>query len=68
MSKRNPYAALIARGYTRSQLAEIFGVSLGAISHYIHGRKKVSAMRAVAIEIKTKGEITRRELRPDLFT
>ncbi len=66
--KRNAIADLLNRtGMTRSELAAQLGVTPSAISHYLSGRKSVSAARAVEVERSTRGRIRRRDLRPDLF-
>lgn len=46
-------------------LAEQIGVCVVLISQWANKRRSVPAARAVAIEIATGGEVTRRDLRPD---
>jgi len=55
------------RGRTQSELAERLGVTQGAVSHWVTGRARVPAEMARAIERITGGEVTRVDLRPDLF-
>lgn len=47
--------------------AEQVGVSPGLVSHWLTGRKKLTAEKAKAIEVATGGVVMRHELRPDLF-
>jgi len=47
--------------------ARLLGVSQGLVWQWLHGETKITAERAIDIETKTAGEITRQELRPDLF-
>jgi transcriptional regulator with XRE-family HTH domain len=43
------------------------GVSAGMVGHWIAGRHRITAERAIQIEAATDGAVTRAELRPDLF-
>jgi hypothetical protein len=43
------------------------GVSGGMVGHWIAGRHRITAERAIQIEAATDGAVTRAELRPDLF-
>lgn len=54
-------AAKAVGGVTR--LAEILKISRPAIYQW----KRVPAERVIAIEIATKGQVTRHQLRPDLY-
>lgn len=53
--------------YSQADLAGMIGVTQGAVSQWLLGNIKLSAERAIAIERATKGEVTREELRPDIF-
>ncbi|WP_346347716.1 transcriptional regulator [Acidithiobacillus acidisediminis] len=48
-------------------LAEALGVSNSMISQWKSGHRRVSPETAIRIEIATGGEITRQDLRPDIF-
>jgi DNA-binding transcriptional regulator YdaS (Cro superfamily) len=48
-------------------LAGAVGSSKAYISQIAHGHRRASAEMARDIEIKTNGEVTRDQLRPDLF-
>jgi len=48
-------------------LAALVGVSQAAVSKWRLGRK-ITAENAVGIEKATKGKVTRKDLRPDVFT
>jgi DNA-binding transcriptional regulator YdaS (Cro superfamily) len=50
-----------------TELARKLGVSKQLVSHWRRGRYRVSAEWCVEIERVTNGEITRLDLRPDLF-
>lgn len=43
------------------------GVSQGMVWQWLSGYRPIGAERAVEIEKRTRGEIKRHELRPDLF-
>lgn len=47
--------------------ARRLGVSQGLVWQWMEGRTKVTAERALQIEKHTDGEVTRHELRPDLY-
>ena len=59
---------LVAQQVPMSRFAETIGVTPGAVAHWFYDRKKVSPKNAVLIEKATAGAISRRDLRPDLFT
>jgi DNA-binding transcriptional regulator YdaS (Cro superfamily) len=48
-------------------LAQRMGVSQAAVSYWLTQAKTVPAERAVQIEAVTEGEVSRKELRPDLW-
>lgn len=48
-------------------LADALGCSQSLVSHWVNGRKTITAERAKQIEEATLGTILRHELRPDLF-
>lgn len=48
-------------------IAELLGVSQGLVSQWLSGKTKITAERAVQIEEATGREVTRQDLRPDLF-
>jgi len=48
-------------------LADVAGVRQQTISRMLRGATPISAEVAVGVEIATRGKITRRKLRPDLF-
>lgn len=47
--------------------ADQVGVSQGLVWQWLDGRTRITAERAIEIEDKTDGEITRHDLRPDLY-
>jgi DNA-binding transcriptional regulator YdaS (Cro superfamily) len=53
---------------TQDGFAEMIGVSQGAVWQWLNGRTKVSPKHFLEIERKTGGEVTREDLRPDLFS
>lgn len=55
----------IAGGQTK--LAKKVKVTQTAVSHWLTRNKRVPAERAVSIEKATGGQVTRRDLRPDLY-
>lgn len=56
-----------SKGWSLKRLADRLGVSVQLISHIENGRRQITAEKAVDWELRTGGEITRYELRPDLF-
>tara|TARA_R110000782_G_scaffold122048_2_gene213306 strand:+ start:570 stop:794 length:225 start_codon:yes stop_codon:yes gene_type:complete len=52
---------------TKIKMAKELDVTEGAVTHWVNGRKKPSAMHSLAIEKITKGTVTRYELRPDIY-
>jgi DNA-binding transcriptional regulator YdaS (Cro superfamily) len=52
---------------SETMLAEAIGVSKQAVNHWKLGRRPISPERCIAIERATAGEVTRGELRPDIF-
>lgn len=50
-----------------AKLAKRLGVSQGLVSHWITGRTRITAEKAILIEEKTGGTINRHDLRPDLW-
>jgi len=54
-------------GYSSERLARKLGISQSFAWRLLAKERKVSAGMAVKIEKRTKGEITRHDLRPDFF-
>lgn len=52
---------------SQEQFATFLGVSQGLVWQWIAGKTRITAERAKEIERKTGGEITRHDLRPDIF-
>lgn len=59
--------AITVCGGKRSTLARRLNVSSQSIELWLHEKNAISAERAMRIEYVTKGEVTRQELRPDLY-
>ena len=55
-------------GLTQTDFGRRIGVSQGMVWQWLNGYRPIGAERAVAIEKKTRGEIKRRHLRPDIFS
>jgi DNA-binding transcriptional regulator YdaS (Cro superfamily) len=53
---------------TQTALARRIGVGQNTISYWLYGAKAVPPKRAVQIEAVTNGGVTRKELRPDLWS
>lgn len=45
----------------------MLGVSQSLVTHWLNGRKAITAERALQIEQATGGAVKRAELRPDLW-
>lgn len=54
-------------GLSQRAFGERVGVSQGMVSQWLERRRPIAAHRAVEIEKKTKGELDRSQIRPDLF-
>ena len=52
---------------SQGAFARAVGVSQGMVSHWLLGKKRITAERARDIERATAGVIQRSELRPDVF-
>lgn len=52
---------------TQTALADALGVSQGLVHQWVHGITRITAERCKQIERVTVGQVTRHELRPDLF-
>lgn len=57
---------LLRRAISQGQFAAALGVTQPAVQHWLTGRLKISAERAMQIERLTHGEVRAAELRPDL--
>lgn len=53
--------------YGQKHLAELMDVTVGMVSHWVTGRVRITAERAVELEEATKGEIPKWGTRPDLW-
>lgn len=70
MRKKNPHFSRFLADYMggdRDLAARQLGVSLALIGHMSLGIRQVSVPVAQKIELATHGEITRYELRPDVY-
>lgn len=63
----NIQAYLRKHTLTQEDFAQKLGCSQGLIWQWINGRTRITAEWAKEIERKTKGEVPRHELRPDIF-
>jgi len=52
---------------TQTELARRIGATQGQVSHWVVGFKPVPPNRCIPIEKATEGQVTRYELRPDIF-
>lgn len=52
---------------SQAEFAKAIGVSQGLVSHWITGRSRVPAERVLTIEQATGGQVTRHDLREDLY-
>jgi DNA-binding transcriptional regulator YdaS (Cro superfamily) len=55
-------------GGTQQALADKAGLTQAGVHWLLSGRGKVSAETAIRIETATNGEVTRQDLRPDIFS
>jgi len=52
---------------SQEQFAKKVGVTQGAVWQWLSGETRITAERAVQIEQITDGQVSRHDLRPDLF-
>lgn len=52
---------------SQKDFGALVGVSPGMVWQWFNGHRPIGAERAVEIERRTKGEIRREDLRPDLY-
>ena len=60
-------AYLEKHGLSQGEFAKRIGVSQGLVWQWLSGKTRVSPSKAKDIEAKTEGEITKAELRPDIW-
>lgn len=67
--KKNPGIAKAVELFDNNQsaLARRLGVQQSLVNYWLYSKKDVPPKRAVQIEAVTNGQVTRKELRPDLF-
>jgi DNA-binding transcriptional regulator YdaS (Cro superfamily) len=58
---------LVSRSGSQKAFADALGISQQGVSYLLNDAKRVSAELAVAIDKHSNGEISKAELRPDLF-
>jgi len=51
----------------QTPLANLLGVTQGAVWQWLNGYQRITAERAIEIERVTQGTVTKHELRPDVF-
>jgi len=56
-----------AEHISQEQFGKLVGVSQGLVWQWISGKTTVTAERALQIERATAGQVTRHDLRPDIF-
>ena len=66
MKNLNIEKAILIIG-TQKKMGEAIGVSQAAVQKWLHGLNPVSPKFVLPIEKATKGQITRHELRPDIY-
>ncbi len=67
MGRMDLQSYLDKHGLSQCKFAEMIGVSQGAVWQWLVGRSKVSPKHFHKIERKTGGEVTREDVRPDLY-
>jgi DNA-binding transcriptional regulator YdaS (Cro superfamily) len=60
-------AYLTKYGLSQREFGARLGVTQGMVAHWVNGRTRITAERALEIEAATSGEVSRLELRPDVF-
>ncbi len=54
-------------GWTEAEMARIVGVTQPAVNYILNKGERVPAEWCLALERASKGQVTRFELRPDLY-
>lgn len=67
MKKNKAFLKVITKVGSMAELGRILGVSTSQISHLASGRAKVPYKHIKKLIKLSEGEITREELRPDLY-
>lgn len=52
----------------QTSLAVALGVTQGLVWQWLNGRTRITAEKAIEIEKATRGQVSRRDLRPDLYS
>lgn len=60
-------AYLMKRGLSQEEFGKMIGVSQGLVWQWLEGRTRITAERAKEIDEKTGGEVSKHDLRPDVF-
>lgn len=60
-------AYLSKHGLSQEEFGKLIGVSQGLVWQWLEGRTRITAERAKEIDEKTGGEVSKHELRPDVF-
>lgn len=60
-------SAFVEKHGGQTEVAKLLGVSQGLVWQWLCGRTRVTAERAIEIEKKTGDQVTRHDLRPDIF-
>jgi DNA-binding transcriptional regulator YdaS (Cro superfamily) len=55
------------QGTTQKKMAELLGVTQPLVNQWVNKKCRISARMAARIEERTNGQVTRKEMRPDLF-
>jgi DNA-binding transcriptional regulator YdaS (Cro superfamily) len=55
------------QGVTQSEFARTLGVTPGLVWQWLNKHRPIAPQKALLIEEKTSGAVTRHELRPDVY-
>lgn len=58
---------LLQNDITQVKFAKMINRSRATVNDYVNGWRNISLRTAVQIEKMTNGQVTRKEMRPDLF-
>lgn len=58
---------LNSAGMSQTELARRLNVTQGMVWQWLNGRRRVSAEQVLSIERATEGQVSRHDLRPDLY-
>jgi DNA-binding transcriptional regulator YdaS (Cro superfamily) len=67
MNKQQALMKIITKVGSQSELARRLGVTRDYVNHMVKGRSQISSKLVKKLVLLSEGEITEKDLRPDIF-